>query len=158
MRYCVCLSVCVSFFDPCASMCVNALRLQWPPDSDTSSAHYQPLPLRPSLFPSCDTCLRLFTDMSQRTCNILHSILSRVSLYLPCALCIFYLQRERQRARGREGGSEKVREWGEWGNKHSVFSSVMFERWLSTDRSTSNRSCRSSPWFYDDDDIRIYLG
>lgn len=103
MRYCVCLSVCVSLFDPCASMCVNALRFQWPPDSDTSSAHYQPLPLHPSLFPSCDTCLRLFTDMSQRTCNILHSILSRVSLYLPCALCIFYLQWERQRARGREG-------------------------------------------------------
>lgn len=53
-----------------------------------------------------------------------------------------------------------ARERGRGVSKHSVFSSVMFARWLSTDRSlftTIQTSCRSSPWIYYDD-TRICLG
>lgn len=148
VRYCVCLSVCVSLFDPCASMCVNALRFQWPP------AHY--LPLTPTSPPSTHAW-----EFSL-TCRIALATFCTVSwaayLYLPCAVCIFYLQRERERKREKEEWEGK-RQWGRGVGKHSVFSSVMFERWLSTDRSlftAIQTSLRCSPCIYDDD-ICIWL-
>lgn len=108
-----------------------------------------------SHFPSFNTCLRVFTDMSHRTCNILHSILSRVSV--SALHCLYLLSAERERRRETGGVRRVGREGGE--GKHSVFSSVMFERWLSTDRSlftAIQTSLRCSPCIYDDD-ICIWL-
>lgn len=66
----------------------------------------------PSPYPSSNTCLRVFTDMSHRTCNILHSILSRVSVSALRCLYLLSAERERRRATGgvrrvgREGGGK----------------------------------------------------